>query len=148
MELKAAQEKAKQLMIQHGLTDWAFTWDNAKMRLGQCSYKDKTISLSRILTIHRTEADTVNTILHEIAHALTPGHGHGHGRMWIHTAKLIGCTAERCSKEILIQGAWVGTCPNGHVFDRHRAPKVRSSCLQCSPRFNPNYLIVWEKKLG
>ena len=91
MDLFTAERNAKLLMAAHGLTDkgWRFEWDNAARRFGQCRYSTKTISMSRQLTAQRSEAAVRNTMLHEIAHALTPGARHGYElRM---KALAIGC---------------------------------------------------------
>ena len=64
-------------MARHGLGDWTFQFDRAKRRFGACNYTTRTISLSRTLTRLNDDAAVRETLLHEIAHALTPGAGHG-----------------------------------------------------------------------
>jgi hypothetical protein len=54
-----------------------------------CSYKDEVIILNaHHIDIHPTK-DVENTIRHEVAHALT--RGHGHDDIWAAKAKEIGC---------------------------------------------------------
>jgi superfamily II DNA or RNA helicase len=75
----------------YGLTDWSVRLSqNAESRfLGMCSHKDKTIILNaHHIDIHPTP-DVKNTILHEVAHALTPGHAHND--VWVAKAREIGC---------------------------------------------------------
>lgn len=67
---------------------WTFTWTNHKTTWGMCSYRKKEIQLSAYMTKFADEAEVEDTILHEIAHALTPGSGHG--RLWKRMAQLLG----------------------------------------------------------
>src|SRR5687767_14955649 len=79
MNLYEAAHLAKQLMRQHGLDalGWTFGFDHARRRFGRCDYTDKRITLSRALTFLNSVDEVRDTVLHEIAHALTPGAGHG-----------------------------------------------------------------------
>lgn len=70
MELVKAQAKALVLMNLHGLSDWTFQWDRRKKGFGFCRPSTKTISLSANLVSLNEEKEVVDTILHEIAHAL------------------------------------------------------------------------------
>src|SRR5262245_1006204 len=82
---------AREELIKHGLSDWSIRYNqNVDSRfLGLCLYTDKTIVLSaHHIDIHPTP-DVINTIRHEIAHGLTPGHGHD--EVWAACAKRIGC---------------------------------------------------------
>ena len=72
-----AAQLARSLMIQHGLSGWAFRFDHARRRFGSCRYGEKTITLSRPLTLLNDDGQVRDTVLHEIAHALCPGDGHG-----------------------------------------------------------------------
>lgn len=83
-----------ELMGEYGLSDWSFEYDKSVRRYGLCNYNRRRISLSANLVELNSEAETLNTILHEIAHALTPRAGHG--REWADMAKSIGCTGSRC----------------------------------------------------
>lgn len=134
----------RRLMNQHGLGGWVLTYDRSVRRAGCCMYSKQTISLSRALTQSRPEAEVRNTILHEIAHALTPGHGHD--RVWQRKAREIGCDGNRTystAAENLPEPKWVGVCPNGHTAKRHRRSSRPTSCAICSPRFDTAYLITW-----
>ena len=81
-----------------------------------------------------SEKSVENTILHEIAHALTPGKGHG--PVWRAKAIEIGCDGKRCysSEKIATPDAkYVAECPNcKQVHKRHKASNKRSSCGSCS----------------
>jgi len=97
MDLNAARALALDLMAEHGVTaPWTFEFDNAKSRMGACNYQRRRISISRYFTEHATEAQVRDTILHEIAHALTPG-AH-HGTRWKAVALRIGATPRSCGE--------------------------------------------------
>ncbi len=98
MNLDDARALAEAWIEQHGLHGWRFTFDRAVRRFGQCDYLRRTISLSAALTELNDEHRVENTILHEIAHALTPGANHG--PEWKRVAASIGCDAQRCDSDI------------------------------------------------
>lgn len=81
------------------IPSWEFKWDNAAQRYGVYRYRGHRISVSlpraRVNTIERTK----RTILHEIAHALTPGQKHN--KVWKQKAQEIGLVNPTtcCTKE-------------------------------------------------
>lgn len=153
MKLTEARKLATTAMAEHGLTDkgWRFEFDNAKRRFGCCHTSRRLITISRHLTELNNPLVVYNTILHEVAHALTP-YDRGHGREWRQVARGIGCDANRC-----YSGAEVatppkpfrGTCPScGRVILRHKRNKI--ACGRCcnsfnGGRFNSDYLFNWER---
>jgi predicted SprT family Zn-dependent metalloprotease len=150
MELAEAAAVAQQLMDIHGLRGWRFKFDNAKRRFGCCNYRTQTISLSRYVTELNSRDDVIDTVLHDVAHALA-GRSAGHGPAWKVRAETIGCRAERCSDTNTLltpPKRFVGTCPScGRVFRRHR--RTRSACPVCcktynAGRFDDRFLLVWE----
>ena len=61
---------------------WIFDYDKAKKRAGRCEYDDQRITISKHLVLYNnSHKEIVNTILHEIAHALAPRES-GHDRIW------------------------------------------------------------------
>lgn len=70
------------------IPEWKFKWDNDVQRYGLCRYKKQCISVSLPLARVNTVKSTKRTILHEIAHALTPGAKHN--LTWKKKAKAIG----------------------------------------------------------
>jgi predicted SprT family Zn-dependent metalloprotease len=78
MDHELAESMAKDLMRQHGLLDqgWAFEWSRSKRVFGRCVYRRKVLELSRWLTGSNPQYEVRDTVLHEIAHCLCPGHGH------------------------------------------------------------------------
>lgn len=107
---------------QYGLLErfWRVEWDNGKRRAGACHYDRRVISLSRIILSNASDEDVRETILHEVAHALTPGHSHD--AVW--RAKLIemGGTGKRTHSMETPKGRYELLCEQcGVVGHRHQA---------------------------
>lgn len=132
MELTKALVMGRDLMREHGLTDWVLVLDRAKTRAGACRFGRQEISISQWLTLLHDEDEVRETILHEIAHALA-GPSHGHDATWRAVAKSIGSRGERCaSAEVArVAGAWQGVCSHGHTVDRHKRPVRVGICARC-----------------
>lgn len=136
MELVKAQAMARGLMDENGLSHVPFRFDRARTLLGQTRFvrdpfggeaKVKDISLSRILTPHRTEHDVKMTILHEIAHAIA-GHSAGHGPQWRKVCLSIGGDGKRCGEsapeEVRASSKYIVMCQDGHSHGyRNRVSK-------------------------
>ena len=97
MTYEEEQTKGRALLDAHGLTDWRFVVENlrnanlygpcSKGLLGYCDIPHKTIRIDHGAVRRQFR----QTVLHEIAHALTPNDP-GHGQEWINKAGEIGCT--------------------------------------------------------
>jgi predicted SprT family Zn-dependent metalloprotease len=123
---------------------WTFGFDNAKTRAGLCNFTHKRISVSRYIATSAEDDDIHQVLLHEIAHALA-GPRAGHGPVWKRTAADIGYIGTRLYSGANVHdlAPWVGTCPAGHQYFRHRRPTRVMSCTQCYPRFDARHLITW-----
>ncbi|UOK18137.1 SprT-like protease [Gordonia phage Switzerland] len=144
-----AREIAHDLMLEHGLLlSWTFKFDRARRRAGQCHYGKREISLSAPLLSVRSYEESLNTITHEIAHALV-GAKAGHGPEWARKHRELGGDGERCfTLEASDPTApWIGTCGHGKTWDRYRAPKLGSrwSC-KCVP--GEKTPVVWERRVN
>jgi len=92
MNRSQAGRYTKEMLDKHGLKNWSVrvTTDPNSPFLGMCSSKDKAIILNaHHIDIH-PEAEVIDTILHEVAHAIV-GSGQGHNDVWRDKAKEIGC---------------------------------------------------------
>jgi hypothetical protein len=92
MTRQEATQALRDELNKHGLNDWSIRLNqNPESRfLGLCSHKDKTIILSvHHIDIHPSP-DVINTIKHEVAHALV-GPWEGHNNIWVEKAREIGC---------------------------------------------------------
>lgn len=157
MNTTEAQRMALREMGEWGLIEkgWTFRFDNAKTRAGLCSYSKKVISLSKPLTAIWDESDVLDTILHEIAHALTgylPNEGH-HGPSWRRACIIVGASTDRCYGGDLpkVDAPWTGQCSNREcdvTFTRHREPTVAQTCGAHGNGFDLDNLVLWEDKNG
>ena len=136
MNLYAARDLALALMRRHGLHDWAFAFDHARRRFGSCRPGRQLITLSRPLTFLNDEAQVRDTILHEIAHALTPGDGHG--PKWKRVCLAIGAEPKRCYGDAEVvsparrQAPYeIGCRRCGWWADRHRLTRRKLVCKSC-----------------
>lgn len=93
MELLHAKTLCELKMKEHGV-DYSFKFINAKKTLGNCNHSKKVIGLSKPFIKINNEEIVLNTILHEIAHALCPIR-EGHGYLWKHTCRKIGAIPVR-----------------------------------------------------
>ena len=125
MNLQDAERLAKE-EIDKWLGDlqipWTFGWNNRKRAFGVCNYKLKKIILSKPLTEVETEKQVLDTIRHEIAHALTPGAGHGY--QWKAWAMKIGASTDRCATfsegvELNIDPKYVLVCPMNKICKKY-----------------------------
>lgn len=92
MDRNVASKLCREALNKHGLQEWGvrITTDINQPFLGLCVYRDKVIILNaHHIDIHPHD-EVVDTILHEVGHALTPGHGHDN--VWADKAREIGCT--------------------------------------------------------
>lgn len=157
MNGNAALKLAREVMDKHGLLYWKVTLINSKSVAGRCRYgrwnetpgrSYGTIELSTpYLGVHGDE-EIMETILHEIAHALVGPKVQAHGAEWKKMARSIGSTGARCVSPDApkIASRYTGTCEGGHKYPRHR--KTRDMewsshyCTRCSTRDKKAY-ITW-----
>ena len=145
MELHKAQQLAFELMGKHGLGGWSFRFDRARRRFGCCHMSKKVISLSFCMVELNSEEAVRDTILHEIAHALSPVHAHG--KVWREKCIEIGANPSRCyADEVATPAlAWKGTCPVcGLVIKKARRPHFKSWHRNCG---SARQLISWERNI-
>lgn len=106
---------ANDFLQKHSLTHWKFNWLDSRKFLGKCFYAQNTIALSKYYCLFLPESDNTDTILHEIAHALTweqykkdliQVHSSmhlkmskaylGHGLVWQLMCKQVGAKPQAC----------------------------------------------------
>ena len=66
---------------QYELKQWVFKFSKHKTAAGMCYYDQKLIVLSEYFVLNNSDEEIINTMLHEIAHALAP-RWEGHGKVW------------------------------------------------------------------
>ena len=160
MKLQDAKTLALQLMNQHMpnlvALGWTFSFNQRTGSFGVCNHKSKEIQLSSILTPACTDESVRNTVLHEIAHALTPGHKHDY--IWRRQFVNLGGSGERTggednfvstdTREKVMQEnrRFRLTCAiHGAQAHMTRMPKRKFSCPKCSRTFDPRFLLKVEE---
>ncbi|URP22098.1 SprT-like protease [Microbacterium phage Big4] len=135
MNIQQITQLGYQIMAEHGLHGWTIVWDNARNRGGQCRYSSRTISLSRLIVPTWEDAEIRNVLLHEIAHALTPGHSHD--AVWRRQLLSMGGDGRRTHNNATVPGRWLATCDHCgvEVGRRHRLTKgarygLHSKCMK------------------
>ena len=119
MKLINAKKMALEEMSKWLDSSWSFAWNRRKSAFGACHYKKKEIQLSKILTESQPIAEVLDTIRHEIAHALS-GPGTGHGYIWKENCRKVGANPVRAAKRIKatredLGARWVVICPEGKI---------------------------------
>lgn len=74
MTLNEAERFVRNLMKRHGVESWRFLWEKERGAIGVCHPNVGIITLDPALV--DDEVQLKSTAIHEIAHALTVGHGH------------------------------------------------------------------------
>jgi predicted SprT family Zn-dependent metalloprotease len=124
MNLEAAASLAKSLISTHLSNEWSFSWNRRKSSFGLCNYKKRQIQLSIHLVPLESAESVKATILHEIAHALTPGHKHD--AVWRNVAIRLGLKNPKSAKQSeqpeKIQYKWAITFNGEVVKTYHRKP--------------------------
>lgn len=122
------ETQANELLQKWGLAEkWKFAWNSEEKVLGRCHYRERTIALSRYYCLWLSEQENLDTILHEIAHALTyeqyfidiklvppntnfkqmiKDYCNGHGVIWEVFCKKVGAKPKACYDGMI-------TVPNG-----------------------------------
>lgn len=122
MNSSAIFDLAVTTLAQYGLLEkgWKVAWDNGKRRAGACHYGTRTISLSRHILPLASDEEIRETILHEVAHALMPGHSHD--AAWTAKLREMGGTGKRTHSMETPEGRYEVHCQNcGKIGTRHQA---------------------------
>jgi len=98
MKLEDVEKRVLEEIKKHNLKGWKFEWLGRRKnyrRIGDCCVRTKVIRIQPIYVELYLDEVIINTILHEIAHALTPNSGHN--KFWKRKAIEIGCDGRRQS---------------------------------------------------
>ena len=138
MDLKDLEAIASTELSKQGLQDWSFRLVDTKRRLGACKFRLKRIEIAEFYARNSPPNTVLDTLLHEIAHALA-GPVARHGPAWKAIAIRLGAIPRACetTDEAFVKpGDWQMTCPAcKKTIHRYRKPKTLSGyrCL-CKAR--------------
>ena len=153
MDLKDAEHLLVHLMNEHGLIKegWFYRFGKSKRQFGSCNYLTRRITMSIPLTRLNSEEYVKNTILHEIAHALTPYHRHD--SVWKRKAIEIGCDGSRCYSDNVIRPSsdFIATCPNCGKRYSYRRRRRNVACGECcrtynSGKYDTRFVLQFQRK--
>lgn len=135
MRPEAVAAYARTYLDHYGLRDWTFGFNRRVRGLGLCIYAPKRIELSAPYVANNTPERIRNTLVHEIAHALSE-HGVGHGSAWVRLARSMGCDGKPCTEAEAVNmpaGRWECRCTGacGLLCTMHRRPKVEGKRFRC-----------------
>jgi predicted SprT family Zn-dependent metalloprotease len=131
-----------------GTAHYKVKFDKASRRAGVCRFQQREIGLSVELMARRGYEDTLDTITHEIAHAIA-GHAAGHGWEWQRVHKSLGGNGHRVFHvdEHDPKAMYHATCRHGKAFNRYKRITARTPKMQaCNCErggFKPANVITW-----
>lgn len=156
MELREAKRMARELMHEHGIGHWSLRWMDERHTAGTCAttkwhpnpHKSRgIIKLSRVFMEYQDVMEARDTILHEIAHALTNPKYAAHGKVWRLKAQEIGGSGAQYvdrREHAKPQYKYVGVCPAGHKI--YLREKANVSCRKCSVEPSNAHRFVFHEK--
>ena len=127
MRLADAKALAESLIAQH-CPGYKFRFTADRVRYGYCSYNRGEIGMSRYLVSLNPITSVLDTILHEIAHALTPGCEHN--EVWRAKAIELGANGKQYyddSDTVFCPKKWLAVCTCGYSYEFNR---MRRGMLQ------------------
>lgn len=146
MDRTSASQFARKALDKNGLLDWGvrLTTDPLVPFLGKCMYQDKCIILNaHHIDIH-PEAEVIDTIWHEVAHALCPKHGHD--AVWQEKARELGCTNTFPCSHLDLPAHVIDAIRSGHTVEviveereikqvvrnvTHKVTRLQDKCPEC-----------------
>lgn len=142
----------EKLLKAHNLEGWTVIFENVLSRAGQCHYGRKTISYSTPFMLHASAEDRMNTVYHEVAHAIT-GQGHGHDYVWRRLFVRLGGNGKASSEfpdNVFTPEnfSWIGTCPTcKDKTGMNRAPQTVWGCARCPKSVATQFRVYdWAKR--
>ena len=146
--------KAIKLFSKHGLLSkgWRFGFDNYRSSFGVCDYDIKTITISRRLCIcnYKNNEAILDTILHEIAHALAHIEDPGappHGKLWRDIFIKIGGNGKtKVMPEDKVRapvGMYEYQCPSCHGIIHKDYKSHILACKACCEDYNDGF---WDER--
>lgn len=143
MNLTEAARMAVGLLNHHALSFVEFRFNNRHVRVGTCYFLQERpvrIELSRSHVLLNSPQAVRETLLHEIAHALT---GRRHNATWRDKCIELGCPPKRTCACRGLWKRWMARCPGcQYVYARSRSPAEMGQwyCRTCGSQKG---LLTW-----
>lgn len=136
---------ARQMMKQHGLEGWRLDVSDRLIRThAKTNSTQKTITFSRVYLENNSEERCMNTLLHELAHAIVGAH-HQHDEVWRQKARELGCNGQRLGEnDVKVLKKFVGTCPNCSVSYTTNRRKSTAICRPCNRSGSGQFKFVYK----
>lgn len=146
------------------LPHWNWQWNNNVSRLGCCKYDMQTIFLSLPWTKKVDDDEALDTLLHELAHAIVfmryginairrDGY---HGRLWQKVCVELGVIPNRLTRtdvkmsDLDVVPKWLVKCRTcGITTPYYRKPKYkigRYICVPCKKSGNKDQLVMIQNR--
>lgn len=153
MDLAIAEKGAKNLIAKH-IPTWDFKWSAAHTTLGKCDPRTKTIFLSKSITSINSEEEVIDTILHEIAHAIV-GCGNGHNEIWKACCIRLGCRpkstgpvqAETIEQRKIVGAKWLLVDDTGKIWKHWVRKPAQKTFDRIKYSYMPGHREATEGKL-
>lgn len=142
MTRDAATKLTRELLNSNNLLEWRIRLANDLKHgwLGKCVYSEKAIYLNIHHVDTHPDIEVDNTIRHEIAHALTPGHQHDN--IWQDKAKELGCTNTQPCANYGLSEAAIDAVRSGQVLEvtfeeqvirtpKYKVTRLQDKCPEC-----------------
>ena len=147
MNLQELEAIAERELLRHGLQDWSFGLAKTKRRQGAYNYRSKRIEIAEYYATHNPPEQVIDTLLHEIAHALA-GPKARHGPAWKAVAKKLGATpraCDTCRETVVMPGDWQATCGAcNKTYHKYKRPQsVTGYRCRCVARMS-----LWFQYVG
>lgn len=136
------QKVWKEKKIKYGLSGWSLKSKDMSDKVGVCDYNHKTITLSTIFMrgSNCDYAKVKKALMHEIAHALTPGHSHD--KVWKNLCAEIGGDTRLAATVNLPGMNWSIHCPRCKwIHEQFTKPNLENAlCAKCYSRIVVKYI--------
>jgi len=138
-EMRRLENEFSELLIHAGMPSWRMRWTNSVSIAGMCIHRKRTINLSRPIALLNPLDQFKLVPLHEIAHALTPGHNHD--KVWRAKCLEIGGDGERCHTLKTPPKQWEWQCMAGGCWGTsHRRARHERVCVK------HDAALTWRKR--
>lgn len=148
---KQVRDETFKLLTQHGARSWKVRF-NPRMTsaLGRCSPSQQMIEYQPRFMADNPWDEVVMTIRHEVAHALTIGHGHD--ATWARKCIELGGNGKQFNTTAQLTRKFVGTCPKCDRKIQRDRRNLRQACGKCCDayaggKFDAQYKFIWTRNV-